>query len=101
MSDAFDKYVTSITEQERENTEDFKHIAKWYIIDAMGDTVYFRKRERKDAQAICDEMYGKGKYTIKTSGIDKGKEGVTCKGYLNSKSLAGQRMMTIRNNQGR
>lgn len=38
--------------------------SKWWIRNACGNTVYIHKRERKDAQAVVDEYYGKGRYTI-------------------------------------
>lgn len=37
----------------------------YYIIDALGHNVYFKCRERSKAQEICNEIFGKGKYTIR------------------------------------
>ena len=37
---------------------------KWWIKNACGYIVYVHKRERKDAQSVVDEYYGKGRYTI-------------------------------------
>ncbi len=38
----------------------------FFIINALGDYVFFKTRSRQKAQASCDAVFGKGKYTIRT-----------------------------------
>ena len=38
----------------------------FFIINALGEYVFFRTRLRAKAQEACDKEYGKGKYTIRT-----------------------------------
>lgn len=45
----------------------FNHPSKYYIINSLGQYVYYHCRERDKAQAACDEFYGVGKYKIRTS----------------------------------
>ncbi len=37
-----------------------------YIINAMGDRVFFKTKDRAAAQQAADELYGKGRYTVRT-----------------------------------
>ena len=36
----------------------------YYIVSAQGWKVYFKCRERKRAQAVCNELFGSGRYTV-------------------------------------
>lgn len=45
----------------------FKHPSKYYIINSLGQYVYYHCRDRALAQSACDEEYGSGKYKIRTS----------------------------------
>lgn len=45
----------------------FKHPSKYYIINSLGQYVYYHCRDRGVAQKACDDEYGVGKYTIRTS----------------------------------
>jgi hypothetical protein len=45
--------------------DDFKPPSRFYIINAMGEGVYFKTHTRSKAQAKADEIYGKGKYSIR------------------------------------
>lgn len=38
--------------------------SNWYIVDALGNRVYYLTKNRADAQRQADEDYGKG-YTIR------------------------------------
>ena len=93
--------TTVITYQQMQEEDDYKHKSKWYIINALWDYVYFHCRERSDAQKACDEEYGKGHYSVKTASTEKGDGKISCRGFSNNKSLSGQRLMSIKNNQGR
>lgn len=39
--------------------------SKYYIMNAFGQGVYFKTRSRAKAQEICDQIYGKGFFTVK------------------------------------
>ena len=39
--------------------------SNWYILDALGNRVYYLTRNRADAQKQADLDYGKGRYTIR------------------------------------
>ena len=39
--------------------------SNWYILDALGNRVYYWTRNRAEAQAQADIDYGKGRYTIR------------------------------------
>lgn len=41
--------------------------AKYYIVNAMGDAVYYRTRSRQAAQDMADKDYGEGKYKIRVA----------------------------------
>jgi hypothetical protein len=58
---------------------DFKPSSKWYINDALMQTIYIHVRSREDAIKYVKEEYG-GKYTVKCSGIQKSKGNLTCTG---------------------
>lgn len=45
--------------------DDTKFPTKYYIIDAFGNGVFFRTRDRAVAQQICNEIYGEGKFLVK------------------------------------
>ena len=55
-----------------------------YIINAMGDRVFFKTKDRAAAQNAADELYGKGRYIVRTVKDMKGKPrteyGHTCTG---------------------
>ena len=39
--------------------------SNWYILDALGNRVYYLTRNRAEAQTQADIDYGKGRYTIR------------------------------------
>lgn len=45
----------------------FRDPAKYYIVNAMGDAVYYRTRSRQAAQDQADAEYGVGKYRIRVA----------------------------------
>ena len=48
------------------NAEDFKPPASFFILNAMGEGVYFKTRSRQKAQERCDEIFSPaGKYKIR------------------------------------
>lgn len=38
---------------------------KYYIIDAMGNGIFFRTKDRAVAQALSNEIYGDNKFVVK------------------------------------
>lgn len=44
--------------------DDFRQPTPWMTLTAFGDRVYYRARDRATAQRLCDELHGKGKYTV-------------------------------------
>ena len=47
--------------------------SNWYILDALGNRVYYLTRNRADAQRQADLDYGKGRYTIRAVKDQKSK----------------------------
>lgn len=43
--------------------------SNFYCIDALGQRVFFRTKQRRQAQDAADKLYGKGKYVIRTCGF--------------------------------
>lgn len=79
---------------------DFREPSKFFVRVATGDRCYYHTRERKVAQAQSDDEWGVGKYTVASGKLDKNGE-VSVRASLNSKSYAGQKLVSIRNSQGR
>lgn len=52
---------------------DFIPPATWFIKNAMGVYVFIHTASRAKAQTWIDENYGKGRYTVNASKIQKGK----------------------------
>lgn len=64
---------------------DFLAPATWFIKNAMGEFLFIHTRERAKAQEWVDENYGKGRYTVNASKIQKGKGSLTCTGTATRK----------------
>lgn len=90
---------TTIIQFEQKHEEDFKDPSKWFIMNALGEYVYFHKRSREDAQKVCDEEYGKGRYKVIASSNDKSGGSISCRGFSNSRSRAGSNYKNILNKQ--
>lgn len=91
--------TTCIPYQETQE-EDFKHPSKFYILNALGDAVYFHTSSRDKAQEEVDKEYGKGKYKVRLTKMSSGSEKITVRGSVNSKSRAGSNYKNICNRQG-
>lgn len=91
----------TIVSPEVYSEEDFREPSKWYVVGATSDRYYFHCAERSKAQEESDRQFGKGKYTIRTNKMSKGSGEISCRGSLNSKSYSGQKLVQIRNSQGR
>lgn len=60
---------------------DFTPPATFFIRNACGDFVYLHTRSREKAQAYVDEHYGKNRYKVNASKIQKGGGNVTAVGH--------------------
>ncbi|RYY51297.1 MAG: hypothetical protein EOO06_00790 [Chitinophagaceae bacterium] len=56
-------------------------VATWFIVNALQQYVYFHTSDRAEAQRVCNEIYGAGFYTVKTSKIQKTKSSREDGGY--------------------
>lgn len=66
--------------------------SNWYILDALGNRVYYLTRNRADAQRQADLDYGKGRYTIRAVKDQKSKSkqesgGLSCSGSNSRKGF--------------
>lgn len=43
--------------------------SRYYVINAFGDFIFLKVRERAKAQAIIDEVYGKDFYKVRFMGL--------------------------------
>lgn len=64
--------------------------ATWFVMTATQDYYYFHTSKREVAQAKADELFGKGKYVVKTSKMQKTKSklesgGLSCTGVSTRK----------------
>ena len=64
---------------------DFVPPATFFIRNALGEYIFIHTRERAKAQAWVDENYGKGRYTVNASKMQKGKGEVTVRGVATRK----------------
>jgi hypothetical protein len=56
-------------------------VATWFILNASQQYVYFHTSDRAEAQRVCNDLYGVGFYTVKTSKIQKTKSSREDGGY--------------------
>lgn len=64
--------ITVILFEEFSNYE-FIAPATFFIQNAMGEYIFIHTAQRSVAQSWVDEEYGKGRYTVKASKLQKGK----------------------------
>lgn len=65
--------ITVVSFEQFSNYE-FIPPATFYIQSAMGDYIFIHTSSRAIAQEWVNEEYGKGRYTVKASKLQKGKE---------------------------
>lgn len=80
--------TTVVNQSEVFGNDYFEDPSKFFVQNAMGELVFFHTFDRSTAQAAADEMYGKGKYTVRTSRLDKGKGDLTVTGANTRKCFA-------------
>ena len=56
--------IITVSQEERMD-DDFQPPTSLFIVNAMGEGVYFKTRSRAKAQERADEVYGVGKYTVR------------------------------------
>lgn len=59
--------------------------SNFYCINALGERIFFKTKNRALAQEACDELYGKGRYVIRAVKDQKTKSkmesgGLSCSG---------------------
>lgn len=64
---------------------DFIPPATWFFKNSLGEYTFIHTRNRATAQDWVDEHYGKGRYTVNASKMQKGKGDVTCRGTATRK----------------
>lgn len=64
---------------------DFIPPATWFFKNSLGDYTFIHTRNRATAQAWVDEHYGKGRYTVNASKMQKGSGDITCRGVATRK----------------
>lgn len=65
--------ITVVTFEQFSNYE-FIPPATFFIQNALGDYIFIHTASRAVAQEWVNEEYGKGRYTVKASKLQKGKE---------------------------
>lgn len=70
----------TVVEFEQFTDFEFEPPATFFTRSAMGQYYFYHTRDRAKAQVACDDLFGKGRYTVNASKIQKGKGGLTCTG---------------------
>ncbi len=65
------KQKVSVVSYEHFSALDFQPPATWFIKDAFGYYIFIHTSQRPKAQAWIDEEYGKGRYTVNASRVQK------------------------------
>lgn len=67
-------------------------VSNFYIINALGERVFFKTKDRALAQQAADDLYGKGRYVIRAVKDQKTKSkmesgGLSCSGSNSRKGF--------------
>lgn len=86
--------VTVVEASEIDNYSDedgftFKHPAKYYFVNALGQYIYIHTRDMKVAVEYIKENYD-GRYTVRTAKESKSDNNYTCTGSNSRKCFAPQ-----------
>lgn len=65
------KQKVTVIDYEEFSRLDFQPPATWFIKDASGYYIFVHTSQRAKAQAWIDEEYGKGRYTVNASRVQK------------------------------
>jgi hypothetical protein len=79
---------------------DFHQPSNFHYVNALGDKVYIKVSNRKEAEEHIVSEYGYLKYSI-NSQKKESSDKLTVRGFTNSKSRSGAYMKQIKNSQGR
>ena len=55
---------TTVFVDNPDNLNYYTSASGYYIVSAQGWKVYFKCRDRKRAQAVCNELFGSGQYFV-------------------------------------
>ena len=55
---------TTVFVDNPDNLNYYTSASGYYIVSAQGWKVYFKCRDRKRAQSVCNELFGSGRYTV-------------------------------------
>lgn len=78
--------ITVVSESELEQwDEELQELvvyfpSKFYIVNSLGQHVFYHCRNRQDAQNAADEEYGKNKYIVRQAKQSAGSGNYTCRG---------------------
>mgnify|MGYP007054562031 CR=1 FL=1 len=91
--------VTVVEASEIENYDEdggftFKHPAKYYFVNAMGQYVYIHTREMKVAVEYIKENYD-GRYVVRTAKESKSDSNYTCTGTTSRRGTASHLRPTV------
>lgn len=94
-----DVKVTLVDSSEIERYEEdegftFKHPAKYYFVNALGQHIYIHTRDMKVAVEYVKEHYD-GKYTVRTAKQSAGTGNYTCTGSNSRKGFASHLKKTV------
>lgn len=93
--------VVIVISPEEKREETYKQPnANWYFVDAVGNTVFLRHKDKSKCEAYLTENYGKGKYKLHPCKLKKPEGEISCRGSMNSKSRSGAYMQQIKSSQG-
>lgn len=92
--------ITVVSYIMTQEEEDYKHKAKFYIVNCLGDLVYMHTHDKAKAVAYVKEEY-QGKYSVRMASIVGGSGEVTVRSTVNNKSRAGAYHKQIESNQGK
>jgi len=62
-------------EEYQQAKEEKKALSKYFYVNALGQYVFIKTRDRAKAQAFIDEECGKGKYRVRTYSQDGAERG--------------------------
>jgi hypothetical protein len=65
---------------EAEGTFVTHYPSKYYIVNSLGQYVFYHCRNRSDAQAQANKDFGEGKYSVRQASMGSGSGNYTCVG---------------------
>lgn len=93
--------ITVVDQNEMEVWDDesqeyvVKFPAKYYIVNSLGQYIFYHVRSRSEAQQIVDSEYGKGFYIVRQAKMDSGSGNYSCTGSNSRKGFASHLKKTV------